>query len=90
MTMNLSEHFFDDYHAFVTFNELKAFCEKHAIVTARGKTNLTKALEAMGAVRARLQWTGGKPQECFRFLGLLDYTLHGDREFWGRGLRFID
>lgn len=85
--LNLDDHFFQCQDAFVTFNELKGFCAKHSIATARGKTNLVKALEAMGAKRGKCQWANHSIQDCFMYIGLRDKNLLKDKEYWGKGVK---
>ena len=90
MAINLDDHFFQGTDAFTSFDELKAFCIRNAIVTPRGKTNLIAALEAMGAKRGKVQWSGGKVQDCFRYIGLREVKHQLDKEFWGKGYRIWD
>lgn len=87
MAMNLDDHFFQGQDAFTTFAELTGFCVRNAIITPRGKTNLITALEAMGAKRGKMQWSGGKVQDCFRYIGLRNVQLQLDKNFWGKGYK---
>jgi hypothetical protein len=88
--LNLADHFLVDPEApipylSVTFNELTTFCADFAISTPRGKTNLTKALEAMGAKRGSIQWKGKPKEDGFIGVHLRDIKYWSHRDSWGKG-----
>jgi hypothetical protein len=83
--MNLAEHFFQEPYAFVSFKELGAWSDKHAL-GPQGKRELLECLLDSGGKQGHIQWKGGEKQKAIIGFGLFDFSLWSDRMSWGKGV----
>jgi hypothetical protein len=87
MAFNLYDHIIQTQYGFVTLEELTGFCQKHGITTSRGKKNLVIALEGIGAKPGFVKWNGSdEVKKAYIYICLTDFSLHKDKQFWGRGV----
>jgi phosphotransferase system HPr-like phosphotransfer protein len=88
--MNLADHFFQLTEAFTTFSELSAWCARNGVKTPTEKKQLIAALKEIGGREISIKWQGKDAERAFIHIGLLDFTLWNDRDYWGKGVTVID